>query len=50
MIWVKLVAIESEVDLYGRIDEDGAMRVTAIREHPELQEWIEKNGEPEAVE
>lgn len=46
MIWVKLTSIDSEVELYGRIDDDGLMRVTAIREHPELQAWIEENGEP----
>ena len=47
MIWVKLGTNADGVDLFGRIDEDGLMRVTAIREHPELLEWIEEHGEPE---
>ena len=50
MKWVILGDLPmSEGKLYGRIDEDGLMRVTAIREHPELLAWIEENGEPEEL-
>jgi hypothetical protein len=49
MIWVKLPQIDPKIELFGRIDNDGLMRVTAVREHPELLEWIEENGEPEDI-
>lgn len=50
MTWVKL-PVENGLELiYGRIDDDGLMRLTAVREYPELLEWIEENGEPEEVE
>lgn len=45
MTWV-IVSSDEGQTIYGRIDDDGLMRVTAVREYPELQEWIELNGEP----
>jgi len=47
MTWVIIGTLEDGSNLYGRIDDDGLMRVTAIREHPELLAWIEENGEPQ---
>ena len=35
--------------LYGRIDSDGLMRVTAIEGYPELDEWLAEGNEPEDV-
>ena len=40
MKWVVIGQLDSGADLYGRIDEDGLMRVTAVWEYPELQQWL----------
>ena len=50
MRWVKLNTIESEEQIYGRIDDDGKMRVTCVLEHPELQEWFKASPKNVAVE
>jgi len=44
MIWVKLPKANlDDGQVYGRIDDDGLMRVTAVEEHPELIEWLQEN-------
>jgi hypothetical protein len=50
MKWVIIGQLEDGSSLYGRIDDDGLMRVTAVEEHPELQTWIAEGNEPEVVE
>jgi hypothetical protein len=51
MKWVILGELSmSEGKLFGRIDEDGLMRVTAIEEHPELQAWLAEGNTPETIE
>ena len=48
MKWVKLGIQTSEgADLFGRLDDDGFMRVTCIFEHPELQAWLAEGNTPE---
>lgn len=48
--WVRISeATDMESAVYGRIDNDGIMRITAIEEHPELQEWIAQGNTPEVV-
>ena len=39
-----------EHTIYARVDDDGLIRVTAVWEHPELQEWLAEGNEPETVE
>jgi hypothetical protein len=36
--------------VYGRIDDDGLMRVTAIAGYAELDEWLAEGNEPTIVE
>jgi hypothetical protein len=51
MKWVKLPkANPDDTQIYGRIDDDGLMRVTCIAEHPEFVEWLEAGNEPEIIE
>jgi hypothetical protein len=50
MRWVKLSKTFFDTQIYGRIDDDGLMRVTCIAEHPEFVEWLEAGNEPEVVE
>lgn len=49
MKWVVVQTI-GEKTIYGRVDDDGLMRVTCIAEHPELQEWIAEGNTPEVME
>lgn len=46
MTWVIVDDSGSET-IYGRIDDDGLMRVTCIAEHPEFAEWVAAGGIPE---
>jgi hypothetical protein len=46
MKWIKYQIVDGE-QIYGRIDDDGLMRVTCVEAHPELQEWIAEGNEPE---
>lgn len=47
MRWVKLPMTPEGTDLFGRIDDDGLMRVTCIAEHPEFVEWLAEGNEAE---
>lgn len=38
-----------EETIYARVDDDGLIRVTAIWEHPELQQWVADGNEPEVI-
>lgn len=31
--------------IYGRVDEDGLIRVTCVAENPEYQAWLKKQNE-----
>jgi hypothetical protein len=48
MTWV-ILSDDENGKLFGRIDDDGLMRVTAIEEHPELQDWIAEGNTPEVA-
>jgi hypothetical protein len=43
MRWVKFQIIDGK-QIYGRIDDDGLMRVTCVEEHLELQDWLAKGN------
>ena len=46
--WVKLPAeLCLEQDLYGRIDEDGLMRVTCTANHAEYLAWVAEGNTAE---
>lgn len=32
--------------IYGRVDDDGLMRVTAVAEYPELAAWLAEGNTP----
>jgi len=49
MKWIKY-KIEDGIQIYGRIDDDGLMRVTCVEAHPELQEWVAEGNTPEEAE
>lgn len=46
MRWV--IVNEGDPTIYGRIDDDGLMRVTCVAEHPEFQEWLAEGNTPDA--
>ena len=33
--------------IYGRIDDDGVMRVTCTANHPPFQEWLAEGNTPQ---
>jgi hypothetical protein len=39
MKWV-IIDNGGEQTIYGRLDDDGLIRVTCIAEHPEYKEWV----------
>ena len=47
MTWVILGETINGETLFGRIDEDGDMRVTAIADNPELVAWVAEGNTPE---
>jgi hypothetical protein len=47
MKWVILPKQENSPQLYGRIDDDGKMRVTCVAEHPEFVYWLAEGNQPE---
>lgn len=46
MTWV-IVNDSGEQTIYGRIDDDGLMRVTCVAEHPEFVRWLAEGNQPE---
>jgi hypothetical protein len=50
MTWVIIGQLDDGANLYGRIDEDGLMRITAIEGYPELDEWLAEGNIPEVTE
>ena len=50
MKWIKVVINEEGNQIYGRIDDDGLMKVTCVEAHPELQEWLAEGNTPEEAE
>lgn len=49
MKWVVLPKEENSRQLYGRIDQDGLMRVTCVEDHPPFQEWLAEGNKPEPL-
>jgi hypothetical protein len=49
MKWI-IVDDSREQTIYGRVDDDGLMRVTCVAEHPEFAEWLAAGNEPEIIE
>jgi hypothetical protein len=47
MTWIIVAENEDGSNLYGRIDQDGLMRVTAIEGYPELDKWLAEGNTPE---
>lgn len=50
MKYVQLPLEENKPQLFGRIDDDGLMRVTCIEEDRDLQDWIAEGNTPEPYE
>ena len=48
MKWV-IVDDSGEQTIYGRIDDDGSMRVTCVAKYPEFQAWLAEGNEPEVI-
>jgi hypothetical protein len=46
MIFKKLPAVESEQQIYARIDDDGLCRLTCTADYPEFQAWLAEGHEP----
>jgi hypothetical protein len=46
MRWV-IVDDSSDKTIYGRVDDDGLMRVTCVAEHPEFAAWVAAGNSPE---
>ena len=46
---MRWVIVNNDIDgtIYGRIDDDGLMRVTCAAEHQEFQEWLAEGNTPE---
>lgn len=43
----KTLNIEGEErQIYGRVDDDGVIRVTCTADHPPFQEWLAEGNEP----
>lgn len=47
MTWVILGETINGETLYGRIDDDEFMRVTAVSDNPELVAWLAAGNTPE---
>ena len=41
MIWQEYIKDEDGQTIYARVDDDGLIRVTAVRGYPELEEYLE---------
>ena len=47
MTWVSLGADAFGTEIYGRLDDDGLIRVTCIAAHPEFAAWVAEGNTPE---
>ena len=47
MRWVTIGDNRMGEPIYGRLDDDGLMRVTCIAEHPEFAAWVAEGNTPE---
>ena len=45
MRWVTITDL-NDPQIYGRIDDDGLMRVTCIAEYPPFAEWVAEGNTP----
>ena len=46
MIFKCLPLIESETQIYARVDEDGLTRLTCTAEYPEFKAWLAEGNTP----
>ena len=49
MTWIIIDTLEDGSTLYGRVDDDGLMRITAIEGYAELDEWLDEGNTPEVI-
>ena len=47
MTWVIVGESTSGETIYGRVDDDGLIRVTCIAEYPDLAAWVAEGNTPE---
>ena len=47
MTWVIVGEDRHGETIYGRLDEDGLIRVTCSAEHPEFAAWLAEGNTPE---
>lgn len=50
MIWKEYIKDENGEQIYARVDDDGLIRITAVRGYPELDTylaWIEAGNKEE---
>ena len=47
MRWVMVGKTRDDETVYGRLDDDGLMRVTCIAEHPEYLAWVAEGNTAE---
>ena len=45
MTYIELGENEQGVMLFGRVDDDGLMRVTCTAENPDYQDWLNPKAE-----
>ena len=46
MTWV-IIDDSGEQTIFGRLDDDGLIRVTCIAEHPEFAAWLAEGNTPQ---
>jgi len=47
--WAKLFNEYIDYQIFGRIDDDGTMRVTCSEKHPEFVAWLSEGNIPEEL-
>lgn len=50
MIWKEYIKDENGEQIYARVDDDGLIRITAVRGYPELDAylaWVDSGKKPE---
>lgn len=46
MIFKMLPLVESQQQVYARIDDDGLCRLTCTEDYPEFKTWVDAGNEP----
>jgi len=47
MIFKFLPAVDGELQIYARIDDDGKCRLTCTEDYPEFKAWLAAGNTPE---